>query len=160
MSTNSTRKAKNANDIKVRDIMSSPAVTIHRDSTLFEAAKEMLSKRVGCLPVVDDEGRLVGIVSESDFIAQSHNIPFSRDQVPQLFGKWLEGEDISRIYDEARTMKVEEIMTKQVVSVAEGTPLQELIDKMIKYGFYRFPVVEEDTPVGIVSKRDFLKLLV
>ncbi len=158
---NTTKKIKDPKGIKVRDIMSSPPITIHRDNTLMEAAKKMLSKRVGCLPVVDDEGKLVGIVSESDFIARSHSVPFSREEIPQLFGKWLEGGNIGKIYEEARNLKVEEIMTKQVVSIAEDAPLRELVDKMIKYGFYRFPVVDdENRPVGIVSKRDFLNLLV
>lgn len=145
--------------MKIKNLMTSPAITIHQDDTLKDAASKMINKKVGCLPVVNDEDELVGILSESDFIAKSHNIPFSRYDAPQLFGTWVSKDQIERMYKEASSIKIKDIMTKNVVTVTEDETIQDLVNKLIKYGFYRFPVVRDKKPIGMVSKRDFLKLI-
>ena len=146
--------------MKVKDLMATPVITAHKEDTLHQAALKMLEKKVGCLPVIDDEGKLTGILSESNFIAESHSIPFSRDHAPQLFGRWMDKSEIQKMYDEARNVRVKQIMTHNVISLTEDQSIQDLIDRLIKYGYYRYPVIRDDKPVGIVSKRDFLKLLV
>jgi len=146
--------------MNVKDLMATPVITTHEDDTLHQAALKMIENKVGCLPVINDEGKLTGILSESNFIAESHSIPFSRDHAPQLFGRWMDRDEIEKMYDEARNVKVKQIMTNNVISLTEDQPIEDLIDKLIKYGFYRYPVVRDGKPVGIVSKRDFLKLLV
>ena len=145
--------------MKIKNLMSSPVITIHVDSSLREAAELMIKNKVGCLPVINDKDELVGILSESDFIAKSHNIPFSRYDAPQLFGNWLSKDAIERMYKEASNIKIRDIMTKQVITVKEEDTVEDLVNLLIKHGFYRFPVVKNKKPVGIVSKRDFLKLI-
>lgn len=144
----------------VKDIMSFPVITADEEETLRDVAIKMLENKIGALPVVDEEGKLVGFLSETDFTAKKHNIPFSRMTEPKLFGRWMRKDEIENMYKEARTIEVKEIMSKPVICVEEDDKIEELIKKIMKYNFHRVPVVKDGKPVGIVSRRDLLKLLI
>jgi predicted transcriptional regulator len=145
--------------MKIKSLMSSPVETIHESETLKDAASKMTKKRIGCLPVVNDEGELVGILSESDFIAKSHSIPFSRVDAPQLFGVWMSRDKVEEMYKEAADIKIKDIMTKNVITITEEETVDDLVKLLIKHNYYRYPVVKDNKPIGMVSKRDFLKLI-
>lgn len=144
----------------VKNIMSFPVITAGENDTLREVAIKMLENKIGALPVVDEEGNLVGFLSETDFTAKEHNIPFSRTHEPKLFGRWMTKQGIEKMYEDARNSKVKEIMSKPVISIEEDATIEELIEKIMKYNFHRIPVVKDGKPIGIVSRRDLLKLLV
>lgn len=109
--------------------------------------------------MVDGEGRLVGIVTESDFLKE-RGIPFSTFRAPVLLGRFLNGDQLERLLQEARTTKVEEIMTSPVHAVGLEAPLREVLDLMLTYGINHVPVVDEKgRPVGIVSRLDLLRPL-
>ncbi|MGI9554176.1 MAG: CBS domain-containing protein [Thermodesulfobacteriota bacterium] len=145
---------------KVADIMVFPVITAKEDDTLHEVAKKMLKNNIGGLPVVDDDDKIVGFLSETDFSAKQNNIPFSRNHAPQLFGRWLSEDEIEKMYKEARTIKVKDIMTKPPIFVNDDESIPGLIEKIMKYDIHRVPVVKDDKIVGIVSRRDLMKLLV
>ena len=145
---------------KISDIMAFPVITANEDDTLRDVAKKMLDKNVGGLPVVDEDGKLIGFVSETDFSAKQNNIPFSRNLAPQLFGRWLNEGEIEKMYKEARSIKVKDIMTKPPIYVNEDETIPALIEKIMKYDIHRVPVVNDGKLVGIVSRRDLMKLLV
>lgn len=146
--------------MKIKELMTSPVITIDEESTLRQAASKMIRKKIGCLPVVNDKDEIIGILSESDFIAKSHSIPFSRYDAPQLFGTWLSKDEIKRMYEEASKIRIGDVMTKNVITVSEEDTVEHLVNLLIRHGFYRFPVVRGKIAVGMVSKRDFLKLIV
>lgn len=143
----------------IKDIMVSSVHTANENDTLNEVAVKMLEKNVGCLPVLDDEGKLVGFLSETDFAGKEKLIPFSRNHAPQLFGKWLNEGGIEEMYKNAKTMKVSEIMSTPPISISEDETVVDLIEKIMKYNIHRIPVVKDEELVGIVSRRDLLKLL-
>ena len=145
---------------KVKDIMVSPVITANEEDTLSEVAKRMLDNNVGGLPVVNGDSKLVGFVSETDFSVKQHNIPFSRNLAPQLFGRWLNEAEVEKMYKEAKTLKVKEIMTTPPICVEADESITELIEKIMKYNIHRVPVVKDDKLIGIVSRRDLIKLLV
>lgn len=145
--------------MKIKELMTSPVITIDEKSTLRQAASKMIRKKIGCLPVVNDKDEIIGILSESDFIAKSHSIPFSRYDAPQLFGTWLSKDEIERMYEEASKIRIGDVMTKNVITVSEEDTIEHLVNLLIRHGFYRFPVVRDKKAVGMVSKRDFLKLI-
>lgn len=146
--------------MKVREIMTEPVIVIKEDQTLEEAARLMLDKNIGGLPVVDGDGTLVGVITESDFAAKEHAIPFSRIYAPQLFGKWMSKEGVEKAYEAARRIKVREIMTTAVVTVEEDDFVAEAINRMLDHHVHRLPVVRDGTPVGMISRHDLLKLIV
>ena len=145
---------------KVSDIMTSTVITANENDTLRDVAKIMLDKNVGGLPVVDKENKLVGFLSETDFAAKQNNIPFSRNLAPQLFGRWLSEDEIEKMYKEARSIKVKDIMTKPAIHIEYDVSITELIEKIMKYDVHRIPVVKNEKLIGIVSRRDLMKLLV
>ena len=143
----------------VRQIMLTPVITVDEDCSLEEAAKMMLDRNVGGLPVVDDRGELCGIVTESDFVAREKGIPFSLYRFPQMFGEWMPHEHVERIYEAARRRAVREIMSREVITVTEVDTIETVLEKMLKCGLHRLPVVRDRKPVGIVTRHDLLRLM-
>jgi nucleotide-binding universal stress UspA family protein/predicted transcriptional regulator len=143
-----------------RDLMTRPVVTIREDATLEEAARLMLDRGIGGLPVIDAAGRLRGIVTESDFCQKERCVPFSLYRAPRLFGEWVSKEEIEAMYAAGRTLSVGRVMSAPVVTVTEETPVTDVVNLMVRKGFSRVPVVRGDVPIGIVARHDVLKLLV
>ncbi len=146
--------------MKVSEIMSSPVKTLKGDKTLEQAAQLMLDSSIGGVPIVDDDGKLIGMVTESDFSAKEHAIPFSRVYAPQLFGKWMSKEGVEKAYEAARKITVDKIMSSPVVTVEKEDTVAEAVRKMLEYRIHRIVVTEDGIPVGIVSRHDLLKLVV
>ncbi len=145
--------------MKARDVMCKPVLSVGEDCTLEEAAKTMLGKKIGCLPVVDDKGDLVGIVTESDFAAKAKGVPFSLYKFPQLFGEWMPDAGVEEMYRLARTKPVKESMSRNVATVPADAELETVIRTMLKSGFHRLPVVEGRKPVGVIARHDLLRLM-
>lgn len=143
----------------VRQIMLTPVITVSEDCSLEEAAKTMLENHIGGLPVVGDQGELSGIVTESDFVAKEKGVPFSIYRFPQMFGEWMPSEHVERIYEAARRRAVRDIMSRDVVTVTEVDTLETVLEKMLKCGLHRLPVVREKKPVGMVTRHDLLRLM-
>ena len=146
--------------MKVKEIMTAPVITVKADQTLEQAAQLMLDKHVGGIPVVDHEGKVKGMVTESDYSAKEHGIPFSRIYAPQLFGKWMSKEGIEKAYEAARNITVDKIMTAPVITISPEDTLAEAVRKMLERRIHRVVVAEDGVPVGIVSRHDLLKLVV
>ena len=139
--------------------MSHPVITVRENDSLETAARLMLDKKIGCVPVVDEQGKTRGIVTESNFTAKSKGIPFSTFRAPQLLGHWLSGAGVERIYNAARKTPVKEIMTAPVVSVGEGDSVNKVVELMLKHDINRVPVLRDGIPIGIVARHDLLRLL-
>jgi CBS domain-containing protein len=146
--------------VRVRDIMTTDVVTVRDDANLVDVARTMLDRGVGCLPVVDEAGLLVGIVTQGDFTGKRRGFPFSAVRAPQLFGEWVDAEGVERIYAGARERRVREIMTEEVVTVTEDDSLTDVVVVMVERDVDRLPVVRDGAVVGIVTGRDLLRVLV
>jgi CBS domain-containing protein len=146
--------------MKVSEIMRRPVVVIHASDTLEQAAKMMLQNNVRGLPVVDDNGCICGFISVSDYLAKNKRIQFTRYSAPQLFGKWVPKEGIEEIYEEARTMAVNEVMSTPALTVNEGDSVEKLVELMLRQGLNRIPVVRDGIPIGIVARYDLLKMMI
>jgi CBS domain-containing protein len=145
--------------MKAREIMTRPVVTVREDSTLDQVARTLLEHRIGGVPVVDAQGRIRGVITESDFAAKSQGFPFSTFRYPQVLGQWLPQGGLERIYQAARTMTAREIMTKDAVTVVEDDTLEEIVRRMLRYDVHRLPVVRDGVPVGMVTRHDLLRLM-
>lgn len=146
--------------MKVKDIMAKPVFTAQEDDNLRDIAVKMLHNKIGGLPVVNSEGNITGFLTESDFALKAHGIPFSRNTAPKLFGKWINRDEVEKMYVEAGKIQVKEVMTKNVVTVSPEDSIESLIHKFMDHHYRRLPVVENGKPVGMVSTRDLLKILI
>jgi CBS domain-containing protein len=144
--------------MRASDVMTSSVVTTTEDTTVIDAAKLMISHRISGVPVVDRDGRLVGIVTEGDLLRRAetgterHRAGWSEWFAPN---SWLAAE-----YVRSHGKRVAEVMTREVVSVGELATLKEIADLMEKKRIKRVPVVNEGKIVGIVSRADVLRVLV
>ena len=137
-----------------------PVLTVGRDTSLAEISRLMLDHGFGCVPVIDDEDRLCGIVTESDFGAKERGVPFSTLRLPQLFNQWMPPREIERIYEAARTTTAGEIMSINLVVASEETPVDEMVRHMIYRDINHVPVTRDGVPVGIISRDDLLRMIV
>jgi nucleotide-binding universal stress UspA family protein/predicted transcriptional regulator len=147
-------------DLRADNVMATPAIVAGEETPLVELVATMVTEGIGCLPIVDSEDRLVGIVTESDFVGDDDGVPFAAYQVPQFFRLHLTEEDLERIYAAGRVLTAAQIMSRPVVSVAEDEPVGAVVARMLDRNLKRIPVVRHGTPVGIVTRRDLLKLLI
>jgi len=141
--------------MRAHQIMTRPVVTVTPETTIVDAANLMLQRHVSGLPVVDGGGKLVGVVSEGDFIRRSE-IGTGRRR-----GRWLrfilgQGKSASDFVHE-HGHKVGEVMTKSPLTITEDTALAEIVALMEKNNVKRLPVVRGDKVVGIVSRANLLQ---
>lgn len=142
------------------ELMTRPVFTVRPNTNLADVALTLLEHRVGCLPVVNEAGKLCGIVTETDFAAKERGVPFSLLILPQVFSPSMPPEAVERVRRVARTTPAQEIMITEVVTATEDTPVEELARQMLRYDIDHIPVVRNGAPVGIVSRHDFLRMIV
>jgi CBS domain-containing protein len=139
------------------EIMTAPVKTIGPDATIGEAIALLLSSRVSGLPVADEAGRLVGIVSEGDFLHRAELGTAKRK--PRWIEFLLGPGDIAESYVFSHGRKVCDVMTRDVASVGETASLNDIVEVMEKRKVKRLPVVSGDRLVGIITRSDLLRAL-
>jgi CBS domain-containing protein len=141
--------------MRAHQIMTRDVITVTPHTSVEDAAKIMLQTHVSGLPVLDDAGKLVGIVSESDFLRRSE-IGTGRKRpawLQFLIGPGRAATDF--VHERGR--KVEDVMTESPITVGEQTPLEELVRLMEKNGIKRLPVTSGNTLTGIVTRSNLLQ---
>jgi CBS domain-containing protein len=138
--------------MRAHQIMTRAVVTVTPDSTILEAADIMLKHHVSGLPVVDAAGKLVGIVSEGDFIRRSE---IGTQKKRSRWLKFLMGTDATQ-YVREHGRKVSEVMTRDPLTIAEEATLEEIVNAMEANGIKRMPVMRDGKLVGIVSRANLL----
>ena len=145
--------------MNVGQIMRTPVVSIHESTSLEEAARAMLDHDLRGIPVVNQQGKICGFLSVSDFVIKDKYFVFGRQHVPQLFGNYIPREGIEELYEQARTNPVSDIMSRDVVYVTEDEPVEKVLELMLYRDLNRIPVVRDDVPVGIIARYDVLKMI-
>jgi CBS domain-containing protein len=141
--------------MRAHQIMTRPVITVTPETAVVDAANTMLQKHVSGLPVVDAKGKLVGIVSEGDFIRRSE---IGTQRKRGKFLKFILGPGKAAtdfVHEHGR--KVAEIMTAEPLTITEDTQLEEIVELMEKNGIKRLPVMRGDKLVGIVSRSNLLQ---
>ena len=119
--------------MQVKEFMTTELTTCSSDQTVKDAADLMTEKGISILPVVDDENRLLGIVTESDFIGKEIDVPHAMASLKQLFGQTYHNQDIESVYRAARDTKLEKVMSKDVRTVSKESTLTSVIETMVAY---------------------------
>jgi CBS domain-containing protein len=150
--------------MRAMDVMTTNVITVDPDMSVQALAAALSEHGISGAPVVDAQNRLVGIVSEGDLL---HRVETGterrRDRTGRRRSWWLDrigsDEELARDYIKSHGRTVKDVMTRQVVSVADTTDLAEIATlletKMIK----RVPVVRDGKLVGIVSRANLVRAL-
>jgi CBS domain-containing protein len=143
--------------MEVKDVMTPKVITIAAGDSVLKAARLMLQNHISGLPVVDRNGKLVGIVTEGDFLRRSE-IGTQRRRprwLEFIVGPgWLADE-----YARASGRKVEEVMTPDPYTVTEDDSLEHLVEVMQRRRIKRLPVMRDGQMVGIVSRANLMLAL-
>lgn len=139
------------------DVMTAAVVSVPQDGTIADVTKLMMDYHVSALPVIDGEGMLVGLISEGDLMRRV------RDGAAPRRSWWLElftgsGES-SADFIKARSHRVSDVMTRDVLSVTDDTPVGEIARLLEKKRIKRVPVLRDGRVVGIVSRANLLQAL-
>lgn len=143
-----------------QDIMTTDVITVTPETEIVQAARILLENRINGLPVVDDQGRLVGIVCQSDLIVQQKRV-----QMPSLF-TFLDGyisltsaRHFEREVEKIAASQVRQAMTPDPASIAPETAIDEVATLMVEKNCHTLPVVVDGRLVGVVGKEDILRTI-
>lgn len=143
--------------MKVRDIMETEVVVVKKNATYEEAAKTLHECACGSAPVVDEGGKLVGVISERDLFRIL--FPFYRSfyENPELY---VDFENREGKIEEVRSKPIEAFMTREVAYVTPEMPIMRAGSLILARKVRRLPVVEEGRIVGAVTWKRIYKELV
>ncbi|ADG81526.1 hypothetical protein Tfer_1427 [Thermincola ferriacetica] len=146
--------------MQAKDIMTKEVITARPEQTVREVAKILADKKISGVPVVDEAGKIVGIVTEADLLVQTQKL-----KVPsyvQLLGGIIYLDSVKEFEEDLRkavAVQVKDIMTTDVVTVEEDAEIEDIATTMADEGINRLPVVRDGALVGIVSRADIVKAL-
>jgi len=141
-----------------RDIMTRDVVTARKGTSIETAVRLMADNRVSGLPVVDTEGFLLGMISESDVLLKDINALSETRGTPHgIFAPRPYGVD--EAYRRAQSQLVEEAMTKKVVVFSEDSLVVDIAQTMIEHAINRVPIVDGRKLIGIVSRHDVISAM-
>ena len=143
--------------MKARDIMSLKVVTVSPSTSVRDLAALMVEKHVSGLPVVSDDGKLVGIISEKDLLRRPE---LDTEKHRRRWANFFSTTDQqAREFTKSHALRAADVMTGTVIHVFEDTPLGEVVSLMEKHNVKRLPVLSDGKLVGIVSRADLLRAL-
>lgn len=146
--------------ITAKDIMTRDVITVRPETSIEELARILIENRISGAPVVDDKGNLIGIVTENDLISQNKRLHIPT--VFRLFDALIMLERPKKIEEEIKRLtatRVWDICTKNVITVDEDTPLQEIATIMSEKKVHLIPVMKDKKIAGIIGKADLIKAM-
>jgi CBS domain-containing protein len=143
--------------MKAADVMTRQIVSVPPEASIADAAGAMLEHGISGLPVVDAEGRVAGIITEGDLLRRTET--GTERKRPRWIEMLVGPGKLANEYVRTHGRRVSEVMTPDVVSVAEDTPLGDVVELMERKRIKRVPVLRADRIVGIVSRANLLRAL-
>ena len=140
--------------MKVRDLMTSPAVVIGGDASFDEIVGVLLDNDVSGVPVVDDRGRLIGMVTEADLLSRE-GYGSRRRQPLGLVAEYLRGHDPQWVR-KAAGQRARELMCHVVITASPDDDIGVVARTMLEEHHKRLPVVDDGHVVGVISRQDLL----
>ena len=141
--------------MKARDVMVSPVITVKPNSSVREVAKTLLEKRISAVPVLDNGGKLVGMISEGDLM---HRSEAGTERQRSWWLRLMAGDDVlAADYVKAHGRKVADVMTQNIITATPDTPLDEIAVLLEMNSIKRVPIVKDGQLVGIVSRANLVQ---
>lgn len=140
-----------------RDVMTTPAITAAPETTLLEIVRTMLKHRISAVPIVDEHGALVGLVSEGDLVhRQEIGLKDRHSWWLSMFGN---AAVLADEFVKSHGVTAREVMTTNVITADEDTPLWKIAETLEKEKIKRVPVMRDGSVVGVVSRANLLQAL-
>jgi CBS domain-containing protein len=143
--------------MKAADVMVTSIISVGPDACVQDVARTLLSNRISAVPVIDADGKLIGIVSEGDLMRRAE-AGTGRSR-PWWLSILTGREVLAAEFVKEHSRNVTDVMTRAVVTAAPETPLQEIATLMEKNAVKRIPIVKDGKVVGIVSRANLLQAL-
>ena len=150
--------------MKVEDVMTKKVITLKSGQTIAEAVGELAKKGISGAPVLDDDGKVVGMLTESDILEaikiRSKRVEMVYPSLSTLSVAFIEKQDIKETLDaftEIAQTTVGEIMAEDVLYAEKGTDLAVVVESMNNRDINRVPIMDSGKLVGIVSRADVIK---
>ncbi len=146
--------------LKVKDIMTKDVITVLPEIEIAHAAKLLLEKGINGVPVVDETGKMIGILCQEDLITQQKSFPIP--SVFTLLDGFIPLTSMKHIEKEAQKISattVAHAMTTDPFTVSPDMTIEEIATIMVDKNFHTLPVVDEGKLVGIIGKEDILRTL-
>ncbi|PDT75001.1 CBS domain-containing protein [Bradyrhizobium sp. C9] len=142
--------------MQARDVMVSPVITVGVNATVQRVAAILLQHRISAVPVVDDGGKVVGIVTESDLM---HRTEAGTERPYSWWLRLLSGDaQMASDYVKSHAVKIRDIMTREVATATPETPVHDIAALLEKHRIKRVPIVDKHGQlVGIVSRANLLQ---
>ena len=144
--------------MKAKDVMTGNVISVAPDATVLQAARIMLQHHISGLPVIDKTGRLVGIVSEGDFLRRQET--HTERRRPRWLKFVMGPGRLAADYVHSHGRKISELMTTNLQTVDENSPLEAIVQLMENYRIKRVPVMRGSTVVGIVTRANLMHAMV
>lgn len=142
------------------DIMTREVITVPPDTTVKKLAQILTTNRISGVPVVDDSGALIGIVTESDLIDQNKKVHIPT--VVSILDSFIYLESPDKLEHEMRKIAgatVADILSEEVTTVTGDAPVDELATIMSEKSIHTLPVVSDGELIGVIGKRDIIKTI-
>jgi CBS domain-containing protein len=146
---------------KAKDVMTKDVITVRREITVRDLAVLFAERHISSVPVVDNEGSLIGIVSESDLVEQDKNLHIPT--VVSIFDWVIYLESSKRFEAELQKMTgqtVGDIYTEKVFSVTPEASVSEVADIMSRERVHVVPVVDGGQVVGVIGRIDLIRTMI
>jgi len=147
--------------LKVKDIMTKEVVSVTKETTVMELAGIFAQRHISSLPVLDQNGELIGMVTETDLVEQDKNLHIPT--VISIFDWVIYLESDKKFEKELKKMTgrtVGDIYSNEVVTVAPDTSISDVADMLSSRKITALPVVEGKKLVGIISRIDLIRSMV
>lgn len=156
--------------VKAKDVMTRELVVLSPDAPISEAAHLLLREQISGAPVVNDVGVCVGVFTTSDVLAYEEDRAEGREEMSMYYRmpepyevgseEWTRWEEVQQEFAEAPEATVEEYMTRDLVTVDENDPLEEVVRRMLDAHVHRILVTDRQSRlVGIITTTDILGTL-
>jgi len=146
--------------LKARDIMTKNVITVTPDTEITQAAKLLLENHFNGLPVVDESGKLIGIICQDDLIVQQKRLP-----LPSLF-TFFDGlipltsyRSLEKEVEKIVAATVSQAMTTDPITIDPDASLEDIATLMVNNNIHTLPVMDRDRLVGVIGKEDVLRTL-
>lgn len=144
--------------LKAKDIMTRTVITVNPSTTIEKLARILIEHNISGVPVVNDEGVLIGIVTEYDLISKNKRLHIPT--IMRLFDAYIMLESPATIEKEIKKMAavtVNDICIRDVVTVTEETTVEDIATIMSEKKTYLVPVMAGNKITGIIGKMDLIK---
>jgi CBS domain-containing protein len=143
--------------MKTQDIMTREVATVRPETSVREIAALMMEKNISGVPVVSDDGAIVGIVSEGDLL---HRAEVGTERKHKWWFRFFADSDAAaREYAKAHGLSARDVMSRYVISVRDDADLRDVADILDSHRIKRVPVLHDGRLVGIISRHDLVRAL-